>query len=716
MQASSSLPPITRSVGKSMSYFARPARILRDYRREYIQHDLIAGVTIGIILLPQALTFAVMAGLPPQMGIYAAIVASIVGALWGSSSHLHTGPTNTSSLLVLATVLPVAALGSELYIVAAGLLTVMVGVLRMGMGLLRLGLLVSFVSDAVVVGFTAGAGVLIIVNQLRTLMRLNFPDSSELIDTAINIAASIQETHLLSVALGLLTIILIILIQRIDRRLPAPILVIAVIAVAVNVFNLEDFGVATIGNIAGGLPPFTPLPIFDFDLIGKLSTGALAVAAIGLVEATSIGRSIASQSGQRVDSNQEFVGQGMANIVAGFFSGYVCSGSFNRSSANYQSGGRTAVAASFAGVFVLVISTIFAPFVASVPRAALAGLLMYYAFSMVDLKEIKRIWRSTRAETVILFATFVSTLLLSLQFAILTGILLSLAYYLLRTSTPRVLSVLPDDRFVHLLHQPEKPQCPQLAVMEVRGDLYFGAVNHVEDSILENMTQHPGQNFLLLRMQNVQQLDISGIHMLESVVKKFREVGGDVFMVKLRERVEEFIRMTGLEQKLGTDHFLEEDDAISHMFYRVLDPAICIYECEVRAFKECQNLPKPDFSMPIRSLGGAALGAFPTINAIDLQTALHAPNPPVVIDVREAREFRQGHIPAAINISLSRLLTEPPDLAFDAPVVLACRTGRRSQRAAAILRNRGLADIRILRGGMQTWEAAGYLNAVHEFV
>ena len=707
--------PALSTFTSTLGYLTRPLQVLRSYQRSDLRADLIAGLTVGFILLPQSLVFAVMAGLPPQMGIYSAIVAAIVGALWGSSSHLQTGPTNTSSLLVLSTLVPIAVIGSPEYIAAAGVLAVLVGLLRLGLGLLRLGLLVNFVSDSVVVGFTSGAGLLIIISQLRALLRLSFPDSAELTFTLRNIFGHAPETHLPSLAIGLGTVVVILLLQRINRKLPGPLLAILLSSAVVAVLNLTEKGVKVIGAMQGGLPPLAKLPLFNLELIGQLSFGALAIAAIGLVEAMSITRSLSAQTRQRSDANQEFVGQGMASALAGLFSGYACSGSFNRSVALLQSGGRTAIASTMAGVFVLIASSLLTFVMAAIPLPALAGVLMVNAASMINAGEMLRIWRSVRVEGLIMLITFLGTLLLPLHFAVLTGILMSLAYYLLRTSFPRVLSVLPDEEFKHLIHQPDKPQCPQLAVIEILGDLYFGAVNHVEDTILANKIANPDQRYLLLRMQNVQHLDISGIHMLESVVEAYRSSGGDVYLVKVRPDVMERMQATDFVDLLGADHYLDEDGAIAHIFYRVLDPAICIYECEVRAFSECQNLPRPTYQVDIPFRFASPAHGFATVSAEALHAELRGISPPQVLDVRESREFRRGHIPQARNIPLPRLLEQPPVLSADADLVCVSRSARRSRLAVEFLYGQGYTRLRVLDGGMVAWEAAALLEAIEDF-
>ena len=553
---------------------------------------------MGVVSLPQGIAFALLAGLPAVMGVYTSIVAAIVAALWGSSNQLSTGPTNSSSLLVFSILLPIAVPGSATYIAAAGLLAVMSGLLRLVMGVARLGVLVNFVSNSVIVGFTAGAGVLIMVGQLRLLLGLSFPGSPHLYETVGSLATHAQETHLLTALLGVGTLVAAILIKRFRQNLPAPLIAMGLAGLVVWVFGLQNYGVAVLESLNRSLPPFTRLPLLDLSLIGDLSTGALAVAVIGLVEAMAIARSISAQTGQRLDSNQEFVGQGLANVATGFFSGYPCSGSFNRSALNLESGARTPLASVFAGLVVMVVVLVFAPLAVYIPLSAISALLILSAYSMINRKEIVRIWQGTQGDRLIMIVTLASTLLLPLQFAVLVGVMMSLAYYIWRTSLPQVHSVVPDGDFKHMVRQIDpaaglsRPVCPQLGILEIQGDLYFGAAPQVETAILENLKHNSEQRYLLLRMLSVTQIDISGIHMLESIVRTYRERGGDLFVVRTQQPVREFMQSTGFYDLLGGDHFLDEDGAISTLFYRVLDPVVCIYECPVRVFKECQNLPK----------------------------------------------------------------------------------------------------------------------------
>ena len=705
----------TRIAWETLAFFTQPARILRDYRRGDLRYDMLAGLTVATVMLPQAIVFAFMAGMPPASGLYTAIIGSIVAALWGSSKHAQSGPTNTHSLLTLSVVMTVAAVGTPEFMAAAGLLTIMVGIFRLLVGVTRLGVIANFVSDAVIVGFTAGAGILIAVGQLPYLLGVHLEHASGFLNKSTQILHNLPETNLPSLILGVIVIVVILIFHRINPKLPGPFIAMVLAGVAVALLDLTNMGVAVIGEIPRALPPMAHIPFTDWQLIGRLSTGALAVGAIGLVQTTSITRSLSSVTRQRVDSNQEFVAQGLANIVSGLFSGFLITTSFNRSALNLLSGARTQLAAAFSGLFVLVGMFIFAPYAALIPNAALAGVLMVIAYRMVDVKEIRRLLHGGRGDAIIMAVTLISTLLMPLEFAVLVGITMSLVRYILRTSTPQVLPVLPDASHKHLVYQPDKPQCPQLAVIEVQGELYFGAVNHVEDIIMENMRRHPGQNYLLLRMQNVQVIDISGIHMLEFLMDAYRDAGGDMYLVKVRSQVYDRMKTLEFVDHLGEDHFLEEDEAISYLFYHVLDPAICIYECDIRAFAECQNLPRPAEHLNIPPLANLAQLQIPVVTPVELYQALHEANPPLVLDVREPREFRRSHIPQARNIPLAKLLQAPPDLPKDETIVLVGRTARRARRAAYVLQQQGFQDLRVLEGGMLAWENADLLTAVELF-
>lgn len=697
----------------ALRYLRQPVQLARGYDRAKLRPDLIAGLTVGVVLLPQAIAFSLLAELPPQMGLYTAVIGGIVAALWGSSEHLHTGPTNTLSLLVYSTLAVSALPGSQEYIVAAGVLAVMAGALQIGLGLLRLGFIVNFVSHSVIVGFGTAAGLLIALRQLDPLLGLSLPRTNVL-SGLINTVLATPETHLLTAAIGLGSMALIILLRRVNPRLPGSLIALLMATAVVYFLGERGAGIAVLGPISGGLPSLARLPLFDLQLLGDLSTGALALAAIGLVQTTAVSRSLASQTHQRLDNNQEFVGQGLANTLSGLFGGYATSGSFTISAVKFRAGAQTRVASIVASLVVLLVMLVAGPIGNYMPVSALAAALIITAYNMIDRAEIRRILRGAPGDAIIMIVTFLGTLFLNLDFAVLVGILLSFVLYVMRTSAPRVQVVVPDSDFRHFAHRPDAPVCPQLGIVEIQGDLYFGAVNHIEEEILRAAALNPGQRFLVIRMHHVNQVDFSGIHMLESVVRTYRDGSGDVFLVRVSPRARRLMEMTGFMTYLGEDNILDEDAVVYHLFHHVLDPAICIYECPVRVFRECQNLPKRFDLIAPPALGRSAADC-PAIAPRDLWQTLRSAPPeqrPAILDVREPREFRRSHIAEAQSLPLSTLLAQGLVLTDDRPVVLVCQTGRRSRRAATVLRDLGYHDVALVDGGMQAWEAAGLLTAV----
>jgi SulP family sulfate permease len=689
-------------------YLLRPVRVFRHWSLTNFAPDLIAGITVGLVALPQAIAFALIADLPPEMGLYATIVASIVGALWGSTDQIQTGPANAISILVYSALLGIAEPGTSTYILAAGMIAVMAGVFQLFVGLTRLGVLVNFVSHSVVVGFASGAAVLIAVGQAKHLLGLQF-DSQTLLETVYKIFVSLPAIHWPTALLGLGVIGFLLLLGKFAPRLPGPLLVMVLASGVVFSLGLENAGVAVIGELPRGLPPFTPLPLFDFAFIAKLSSASLAVAAISLIQTTAIARAIASETGQRIDNNQEFVGQGMANIAAGFFSGYPGAASFARSAVSLKAGAKTAAAAIFSGLFVLLAVLVLAPLTAYLPRTALAGVLIIIAYGLVDRQQILRIWRGAFGDAAIMVVTFLGTLFLPLEFAVIAGILLSFAIYALKTSLPRVFSVVSDEEFKHFVEQqPGQPGCPQLGIIKISGDLYFGAVSHVEDSLLEHLAKHPEQRFLLLRMHGVNNCDIDGIFMLENLRAACLERGGDLFFMKLQQPVLQMMTSTGFCEKLGETHFLDDEVAIDYLFHRVLDPAICIYECQARAFYECQNLPKRTYS-PDTGQQYEELVDVPKVTPQELWRELEAPaaEQPIVIDVRESSEYKSGHIPQIQHRPLRVVLDAPETVPVTGQVVFVCRGGRRSRQAVLVLKNLGNHNVRMMQGGMLAWKTAG---------
>jgi len=310
---------LNRNFWQISHYFAQPVELFRTYNPQYLRPDLIAGFTLAIIVLPQSIAAALLAELPATTGLYTAIVGALFGSLWGSSNQLHTGTNNPVSLLVFSVLIGSAIPGSPEYLLAAGILAVMVGVFQLALGVARLGALVNFVSRSVVVGFTAGAGVLIAASQIRYLLGMSYPSGSVLV-TLQRAAAHISEIHPLTAIIGVSTMVFLVIFRKLKPNIPGTPIVLVVVSALGVLTHWDTLGVAVVGDLPQHLPPFQKLwSHISLDLVSNLSAGALAVGTISLVSDTAITRSLAAQTKQRIDSNQEFIGQGIANVMIGFF-------------------------------------------------------------------------------------------------------------------------------------------------------------------------------------------------------------------------------------------------------------------------------------------------------------------------------------------------------------------------------------------------------------
>jgi SulP family sulfate permease len=703
-------PPGPPLVTRWIAFLARPAAIVAAYRRQDVVPDLVAGLTVAMVALPQAIAYASIANLPAHYGLYSAIVAGIVGSLWGSSHHLSTGPTNAASILVLSIMMPIVAVNSGDYLVACSILAVMVGLFRVLFGFVGFGVLVNYVSRSVLLGFTAGAGLLIAVNQLQHLLGLAMPPGVGPLSTLVRVTQGIDQIHLPSLAIGSFAIASTLIINRFARRLPGSLVALILATAAVAWLGVDRLGVNVVGDIPGAVPEPTNLrvawSILERGVAGQMVTGALAVSLLGLIEAISISRAIARTSGQRLDVNQEFVGQGLANIATGFLSGYPCSGSFTRSAVNHQAGARTAMAGVYTGIIILGGSALLAPSLHSMPRAAVAGVVMLVAWGMIDRQSIRRVVRSSRSESMVMGVTLLATILFPLEFAVLSGVIFSLAMHVYRESTPHVYPVVPDPTFRHFVEAPAGAQpCPQLAVMNIRGALFFGATQHVEDLLLGNLRDHPDQRLVLLRMHGVTGCDFTGIEMLESVVHSYRERDGDVYMVQVRPAVMEIMRQSGFCDHFGEDHFLSQEEAIDLLFETAIDPARCWHDCSARIFAECQAIPKRPARLDLPPHRYRPVDPSRLLNVEEVEELIRSRSP-MIVDVREPEEYALGHLTGARLISLQQLMSEIDRLPRDRPLLLICRAGRRSKRALRMLIDLGFEDVQNLKGGILSWKAA----------
>ena len=495
---------------------------------ETIKADFIAGLTGAIIVLPQSVAFAIIAGMPPEYGLYTAMVVPIIAALFGSSFHLISGPTTAISIVVFAAVSKYAVPGSGEFVAMVLTLTFLAGVYQLVFGLAKFGLLVNFVSHNVVTGFTAGAALLIASSQIPYILGIDVIRGGSFIETWVNLYSGAGELNIYLLIVGLSTLGSAILIKFIKPQLPN--LLIGMFVGGFLAFYLSSFteSIETIGVIPTYFPPLST-PDFSLSSLKSLAPEAFAIALLGLIEASSIGRSIATKTNQRINPSQEFIGQGASNIVGSFFSSYASSGSFTRTGVNYEAGARTPLSAILAALLLMLIVLLVAPLISYLPLAAMAGVILLVAYNLIDFNNIKKTFAFSKSESVIFSATFLSTLLFELEFAIYLGVLLSLMFFIAKTSTPEIHTLAfgsPPGEGVRKLQSIRKSplvQCPQLKIIRIDMSIYFGSINHIQkqiDQIVDNQRIY----HILIVASGVNFIDLAGMEGLLIENKRLKEV------------------------------------------------------------------------------------------------------------------------------------------------------------------------------------------------
>ncbi len=558
-----------------------------------LKSDFIAGLTGAIVVLPQGVAFATIAGMPPEYGLYAGMVPAVIAALFGSSHHLVSGPTTAASIVLFSALSVYAEPGSAEYVALALTLTFMVGVFELGLGLARMGALVNFISHSVIVGFTAGAAILIASKQLKNFFGVEIPRGAHLPEILHSFWTQIGDINPYITGVALITLLSGIAVKRWVPKIPyliASMVLGSLAALVLNrMYGIEVTGITSVGALPDTLPPLSA-PELNLDTIKHLSTSALAVTLFALTEAVSIGRSLAMRSGQRIDGNQEFIGQGLSNIAGSFFSGYVATGSFNRSGLNFQAGAKTPLAAVFAGSFLIVIVVLVGPLAAYLPNAAMAGILFLVAWGLIDFHEIKHVLKSSRRETGILAVTFFGALFLELEVAIFAGVMLSLVLYLMRVAKPRIVTRTPDPRLPKqaFSSDPSLPQCPQLRILRIDGSLFFGSVNHVQEVFAELETRSPEQKHLAIVCQGINFADIQGADALAKEAQARQARGGNLYLINIKQGLWDSLEKCGALDIIGPNHVFQSKQAAITGIYQKLDHEIC-KTCTKRIFHECKE-------------------------------------------------------------------------------------------------------------------------------
>ncbi|MDP2143528.1 MAG: SulP family inorganic anion transporter [Gallionella sp.] len=560
--------------------------------RQSTRADLIAGITGALIVLPQGVAFATIAGMPPEYGLYAAMLPAIVAALFGSSWHLVSGPTTAISIAVFAAMSPLADPGSPQFISMVLTLTFLVGLFQLILGLARMGVLVNFISHTVVIGFTAGAAVLIAASQVKNFFGIAIERGAPFHVVIERFFEQFGNINLWVTLVGAVTLASGILAKRYIPKLPYMIVAMVIGSLVAYLLNLElgaeNTLIKTVGALPAQLPPLS-LPDFSYGTIHQVLFPALVVTLLALTEAVSISRAIAVKSEQRIDGNQEFIGQGLSNLVGSFFSSYASCGSFNRSGVNYAAGAQTPMATVYASILLLLILFLVAPLASYLPTAAMAGILFLVAWGLIDFHHIASIAKSSRSETVILWVTLLGTLV-DLEKGIFFGILLSLSFYLYRVSRPGIVPVVPakEEGAYHFVGAEDHPQCPQLAMVRLNGAIFFGAVDHVQSSLMKIDEIEPQKKSVLIVASGISFVDVAGAEMLAQEARRRRKMGGGLYFYRCKGEIYKFLRKSDKLDDIGAGGFFPTMSNWTKSLYGTFDPEIC-RNCTARIFPECHD-------------------------------------------------------------------------------------------------------------------------------
>ena len=573
---------------------------VRQLSAQTLRADLVAGVLGALLVLPQGFAFAALAGLPPEYGLYTAIVPCVIAALFGSSWHVVSGPTNANSLALFAMLAPLAVVGSPAYIQLALAVTVLVGLMQWLIGALRLGSIANFISPSALRGFTSGAALLIALHALTDVFGLAAPAGHGTRALLVHLGEQLGALRPAALMVAACTIVVVLVARRVLPRWPGMLLgLVAGTALAAALNNASPWpqsgNVAVVGTIPAIWPRFS-MPSVHIESLPDLLSIAFALTIVALGQSISIAKLVAARSGQAIDANREFRGQGLSNIVGGFFSSYVSCGSLNRSLPNLEAGARTPLAAVFASLWLLLLLAFTAPLLALIPLPAIAGLLLVVAWSLLDVPGWRRLWHDGRDDFAIAAATALATVTIRIEMAIVLGTFLSLVVYLHRTSRPymRVMgfdnSAAARPFVVRADVLAPLPECPQLKMIRMEGEVYFGAVPHVADQLRDMRAAPDAAKHLLVMAKSMNFIDLPAAELWRTELQTRRVAGGDLYFHRPRPPVLDLWERVGFTQELGRDHiFPTKRIAIATIFER-LDRGVC-GRCRVRVFQECGSLP-----------------------------------------------------------------------------------------------------------------------------
>ena len=545
--------------------------------KEVLRADIIAGVTVALVLIPQSMAYAQLAGLPAYFGLYISFMPVMIAALWGSSRQLATGPVAVVSIMTATALAPIAA-SPEHYIALAMFLALLVGLFQLFLGIFRLGLIVNFLSHPVIVGFTNAAALVIGLSQLSKIFGVTMPGnaSDHFMGRIWGVIEQIGDTHMLTLVMGGGALVLMMGLRKYAPKLPCVLIAVVAAIIISWLSGFETNGGAVVGSIPEGLPNLQ-VPIFSFELVVSLLPAAIVISLVGFMEAISIAKAMAAKTKDHIDPNQELIGQGLGNIVGSFSQAYPASGSFSRSAVNLNAGARTGFSSVVTAIIVVITLLFLTPLLYHLPQAVLAAVIMMAVFGLININAVKHSWKANRHDGVASVVTFVATLGLAphLDQGILLGAGLSIGLYLYRTMSPRVafLGRYKDGTLRDIRVHTDLPVDEKVVAIRFDGSLYFANVSYFEDAILKASADNPNAKFILVVGDGINQLDASGEEVLHHLVQRLHDNGVQLVFSGLKRQIMQIMSRTNLLDHIGEQYIHATANQALEAIYQQLDAA-----------------------------------------------------------------------------------------------------------------------------------------------
>lgn len=528
---------------------------IQNYNKKWLSGDLSAGLTVGVMLIPQGMAYAMLAGLPPIYGLYAVTIPLILYALLGTSRQLAVGPVAMVSLLIASGVGQLASGGTDEYIAYAIALTLLVGVIQLSMGIFRLGFLVNFLSHPVIAGFTSAAAVIIGFSQFKHLLGVK-ASGEKFLDIIGQLASQVSNTNLLSLAIGIATIVMLVVLKKVSKVVPGPLVVVLLGILVVYLGGLTDHGVKIVGDIPGGLPTFS-LPVLDLSVFSALLPTALTIAFVGFMESIAVAKAIhARHKDYTLDSNQELIALGAANIGGAFFKSFPVTGGFSRTAVNDQAGAKTGLASLISAGLIILTLLFFTSYFYYLPNTVLAAIIIVAVYGLIDYKEAIHLWHTDRTDFILFMSVAAGTLILGIEEGIILGVVLSLAVLVYRVSYPHSAElgrIGAGKDFRNISRFPDAEVSDPVVVMRFDAPLYFANINAFRDKTEKLIAKRKSPRYFIWDAGPVSSVDSSALHILADLVKSLKSSGVTFMIANMIGPVRDKVADAGVTDLVGKE-------------------------------------------------------------------------------------------------------------------------------------------------------------------